>query len=117
MLAKNKKSMLFSDESNSVRRNKKFAFKPNFLETQFPSLNEVKIQNNRLVKNNSFDENSSPVKVAMAANLGAAPDECDEGSLMRQPRSRLISDGPDLYQLQNLNENTHDMIKSDIHKL
>ncbi len=67
------------------------------------------MKNKKLPKNNSFDENSSPIKAAMAASLAA--DDVEEEF---QPRSRLISDGIDVHQLNTLNATARNMIKSEI---
>lgn len=51
----------------------------------------------------------------MAAAL--APDDDDDLSLTRLTRTRGMTEGIDEHTLQNLNANTHDMIKSNINQI
>jgi len=96
MQAKLKQSMLNYGPSQKLKKNPRHSGRMHFLEQQISSLNDVQIKNNRLPKNNSFDEKTSPIKIAIKKNMAPEEDE-DDDPLMYQGRSRLISDGFDAH--------------------
>jgi hypothetical protein len=83
-----------------------------------PAPIEIKNVRKGIIKNNSFDGNSSPLKPALAAALGATYiHNDDDESPTRVPRQRGMTEGVDEHQINLGIETTRDMIKTGVSKL